>query len=132
MGLWPHQSAAVEMIQRFLTAQRGRKGPSALVRMPTGTGKSGVIAVAAQHLVTSGDVLLLTPWDALVRQLQADVGSRFWNKIGEPIPMGKDLVRIYPSTAREELASHRGKVIWLATIATLQTLHQTRTMEELV
>jgi superfamily II DNA or RNA helicase len=129
MGLWPHQSAAVEMIQRFLTAQRGRKGPSALVRMPTGTGKSGVIAVAAQHLVTSGDVLLLTPWDALVRQLQADVGSRFWNKIGEPIPMGKDLVRIYPSTAREELASHRGKVIWLATIATLQTLHQTRTME---
>ena len=128
-GLWPHQSAAVEMVRQFLTAQRGRKGPSALVRMPTGTGKSGVIAVAAQHLVTSGDVLLLTPWDALVRQLQADVVSRFWERIGAPIPSGKDVVRLYPSTARKELGNRRGNTVWLATIATLQTLHHTKAEE---
>jgi hypothetical protein len=124
--LWPHQTAAVEMVRQFLAAQRGRKGPSALVRMPTGTGKSGVIAVAAQHLVQRGDVLLLTPWDALVRQLQADVATRFWERIGAPIPLGKDLARIYPSTVQEELADRNEGTIWLATIATLQTIHQTR------
>ena len=128
-GLWPHQSSAVEMIRRFLDAQRGRKGPSALVRMPTGTGKSGVIAVAAQHLVTTGDVLLLTPWDALVRQLQADVASRFWERLGVPIPSVKKLVRIYPSTAREELANHGRHTIWLATIATIQSIQRTKEEE---
>jgi superfamily II DNA or RNA helicase len=72
-GLWPHQVGAVEMVERFLGERAGAQGPSALVRMPTGTGKSGVIAVVAQELVSAGDVLLLTPWDVLVRQLAADV-----------------------------------------------------------
>ena len=57
-GLWQHQIGAVEMVERFLSAQEGAKGPSALVRMPTGTGKSGVIAVSAQELVLGADVLL--------------------------------------------------------------------------
>lgn len=67
------------MVERFLRAQKGVKGPSALVRMPTGTGTSGVIALAAQELVSAKDVLLLTPWDALVEQLADDVASRFWH-----------------------------------------------------
>src|SRR3989442_3727605 len=88
-GLWPHQIAAAGMVERFLKAPHGKKGSSALVRMPTGTGKSGVIAVAAQELVTSGDVLLLTPWDVLVRQLATDVESEFWRQIKAPAPAGK-------------------------------------------
>jgi superfamily II DNA or RNA helicase len=75
--------------------------------MPTGTGKSGVIAVAAQELVPSADVLLLTPWDVLVRQLAEDVKSDFWQQIGTSVPSGKDVVRIYPSTVAEQLSSRR-------------------------
>ena len=70
------------MIQGFLAARRARSGTSALVRMPTGTGESGVIAVAAHLLVETGDVLLFTPWDVLVRQLADDIRSRFWGRIG--------------------------------------------------
>lgn len=124
-GLWPHQIGAVEMVERFLHAQKGMKGPSALVRMPTGTGKSGVIAVAAQELVSAKDVLLVTPWDALVEQLADDVASRFWARIGAPVPSGTEVVRIYPSTAETELSSRGRRTIWMATIATLQRLHAT-------
>lgn len=124
-GLWQHQIGAVEMVERFLTDQRRAKGPSALIRMPTGTGKSGVIAVVAQELVSEKDVLLLTPWDALVKQLADDVASRFWARIGAPEPSGKEVVRIYPSTAETELLHHCAGTIWMATIATLQRLHAT-------
>jgi len=113
------------MVERFLSSQKGAKGPSALVRMPTGTGKSGVIAVSAQELVLGADVLLLTPWDALVEQLADDVASRFWSRIGAPVPSGKEVARIYPSTAETKLSGHAKGTIWMATIATLQRLHAT-------
>jgi Type III restriction enzyme, res subunit len=122
-GLSPHQIGAAEMVERFLAARKGAEGPSALVRMPTGTGKSGVIAVSAQELVSTDDALLLTPWDALVEQLADDVASRFWSRIGARVPSDKEVVRIYPSTAETELAGHAKGTIWMATIATLQRLH---------
>jgi len=113
------------MVESFLSAQKGAKGPSALVRMPTGTGKSGVIAVSAQELVSAEDVLLLTPWDALVEQLADDVASRFWSRIGAPVPSDKEVMRIYPSTAETKLSGHAKATVWMATIATLQRLHAT-------
>jgi superfamily II DNA or RNA helicase len=73
LNLWPHQREAIEMLVGFLAPRSGAPGQSALVRMPTGTGKSVVIAFAAQYLVTSADVLVLTPWDVLVEQLEADM-----------------------------------------------------------
>jgi len=91
--------------------------------MPTGTGKSGVIAVAAQRLVAEGDVLLLSPWDALVDQLTRDVQKRFWLQIGAKIPTVKYVTRLFPSTAATTLAGEHSPAIWSATIATLQRLH---------
>jgi superfamily II DNA or RNA helicase len=110
------------MIRDFLAARKTRAGTSALVRMPTGTGKSGVIAVAAHNLVETGDVLLLTPWDALVTQLADDVRRRFWKRIGAQPPTGKSIHRLYPSTARQSLQEYGPGTIWTATIATLQQL----------
>ena len=111
------------MIQGFLAARKARSGTSALVRMPTGTGKSGVIAVAAHLLVGTGDVLLLTPWDALVRQLADDVRSRFWARIGAEPPAQKAIRRLYPSGTAKSLQGHSPGTIWVATIATLQQLY---------
>jgi hypothetical protein len=73
--------------------------------------------------------LLLTPWDALVTQLEADVATRFWARINASAPTGKDLVRLYPSTTRRELDRHGGPAIWFATITTLQTLHANHVAE---
>ena len=114
---------ACDMLADFLRARRGDSGASALVRMPTGTGKSGVIAVSAQHLLPRGDALLLTPWDALVKQLREDVANRFWKRIDVPAPTAKAVHRLYPSTADDSLSRAQRSTIWVATIATLQRLH---------
>jgi superfamily II DNA or RNA helicase len=123
LAVWPHQAAVLTMMQQFLRARKGNAGTSALVRMPTGTGKSGVIAVTAQRLVgPNNDVLLLTPWDALVTQLSDDVRSRFWQRIGAHAPVTKPIQRLYPSNAAGSLENGSPGTIWVATIATLQRL----------
>ena len=119
LALWPHQASAVDLVQRFLAAAGGGPGPSALVRLPTGTGKSGVIAVSAQ-LPGDDDVLLLTPWDALAIQLADDVESRFWRRIEAPPPLQR-IQRLYPSSARKVLADP-SRTVWVATTAALQQL----------
>lgn len=124
LSLWPHQRGALSVVSSFIHARRVRGGASALIRMPTGTGKSGVIAVAAQRLVNDGDVLLLTPWDALVEQLTSDVRERFWRRIGAEPPVTKLICRVYPSTVGKALAEEQSPAIWAATIATLQQLHR--------
>lgn len=85
LSLWPHQLKALESIGRFIAARGGTAGKAALVRMPTGTGKSGVIAVASNQ-IAAGDILVLTPWDALVDQLTRDIKTRFWARIGSDPP----------------------------------------------
>ena len=94
--------------------------------MPTGTGKSGVIAVAAQELVSAEDVLLLTPWDALVEQLADDVAV--------PVLVSHRCSRAVWQRGREDLPVDGGdrvvrpcnrRTVWMATIATLQRLHAT-------
>jgi superfamily II DNA or RNA helicase len=113
---------ALSVMSAFIQARAGRGGKSGLIRMPTGTGKSGAIAVAAHHFVQRGDVLVLAPWDALVAQLTRDIRERFWRRIGSAPPTSKDVQRIYPSTATEALAAHDQQAIYTATIATLQQL----------
>jgi superfamily II DNA or RNA helicase len=125
LSLWPHQRNALSTVSSFLRARRSRGGPAALIRMPTGTGKSGVIAVAAHELVRERDVLVLTPWDVLVDQLTDDIRGRFWNRIGAEVPTGKKALRVYPSTVTRALQDEGPPAIWTATIATLQQLHKT-------
>jgi superfamily II DNA or RNA helicase len=122
LPLWPHQVEALAMAAVFIEARAGRGGKSGLIRMPTGTGKSGVIAVAAHHLVERGDVLVLAPWDALVEQLTRDIRERFWRRVGSEPPRAA-VQRIYPSTATRVFAEQDGAAIYTATIATLQQMH---------
>jgi superfamily II DNA or RNA helicase len=123
LPLWPHQVEALALTAGFIEARAGGAGKSGLIRMPTGTGKSGVIAVAAHHLVERGDVLVLAPWDALVDQLTRDIRERFWRRVGSEPPHGKAVRRIYPSTAASAFAEQDGSAIYTATIATLQQMH---------
>lgn len=122
LNLWDHQVQALQTLSEFIKARRGGPGRAALIRMPTGTGKTGVISVAAQLLV-EGDVLILTPWDVLVKQMSRDVKERFWKQIGAPVPSSKVIQRIYPSKAAESISRLGVPTIWTATITTLQMIH---------
>ena len=73
--LWPHQLAALEMLGRFL---RDRSAHGALVQMPTGTGKTLVIAGIAHE--PDDLVLVLGPSAELVQQLQLDLSGAAWRR----------------------------------------------------
>lgn len=125
--LWHHQREAVEVVRNYIRYFPNYHEPSsALVRMPTGTGKSGIIAVLARCFSDTPTVLLVSPWTALRDQLARDVGFRFWKKIDyEPTQWQKAVQEFVPSTASECLddAAHQ-PTIMACTIQTLQILYR--------
>ena len=94
-GLWLPQRKAVALAQAYLCAQSltppapGDEREAALVKMPTGTGKSGVIATLACASPRASKTLILTPRAALVRQLARDLSYRFWRHFGSVYHEGR-------------------------------------------
>jgi superfamily II DNA or RNA helicase len=62
------------MIERYLNAAAGA---AALVRMPTGTGKTGVMATVG-HFLSGHNVLVVVPWAQLRDQIQEELRADFW------------------------------------------------------
>ncbi|PJO49400.1 hypothetical protein CWE02_06435 [Brucella pituitosa] len=85
--LWEHQQAAIATVVAYLNGdkaipERPDQKEAALLKLPTGTGKSGIIAVLARCLPDVRRVLVLTPRTALTEQLIADIRYRFWSHMG--------------------------------------------------
>jgi superfamily II DNA or RNA helicase len=84
-----------------------------LARMPTGTGKTGVIAVSANFANHGGATLILTPWHALCEQMLSEIGADFWATVALSDKDLKEFVvaptRIYPSTLARVLREPRHK-----------------------
>jgi superfamily II DNA or RNA helicase len=84
--LWSNQTGALTLAAGYLCADIGLPAEggvpeAALIKMPTGTGKSGVIAVLSRCLSSVHKVLVLTPRTSLVTQMIADVRWRFWGRL---------------------------------------------------
>ena len=122
-NLWPHQSEALEMCRAYVAAYNaGKTDGGALVRMPTGTGKSGVIAVLAAECAEEASCLIVTPWKALRDQIARDVEERFWEHIGAQPPEAA-VMSFTPSTLEAAL-DRESPTILACTHATLQGLHR--------
>jgi hypothetical protein len=85
--LWEHQQAAIATVVAYLNGdkaipERPDQKEAALLKLPTGTGKSGIVAVLARCLPEVRRVLVLTPRTALTEQLMADIRYRFWSHLG--------------------------------------------------
>src|SRR6185437_5386063 len=93
--LWQHQKEAIEFALERL---RKVNPKAALVRMPTGTGKTGVIAVVSLGGPQSGWSLVLTPWRNLCNQMVQDLSSRFWESRGLTPPAKPRVERLYPKS----------------------------------
>ncbi|ESW98078.1 hypothetical protein X768_31880 [Mesorhizobium sp. LSJC265A00] len=83
-GLWAPQRRAVGLSLAYLAARRTAKDSkgAALVKMPTGTGKTGVIATLACALDDIKRTLVITPRRALVDQMLIDLHTRLWSRFG--------------------------------------------------
>ncbi|MDH5546197.1 MAG: DEAD/DEAH box helicase family protein [Gammaproteobacteria bacterium] len=115
--LWTHQKDAV----KFSVDHLNSNSDTCLVRMPTGTGKTGVIA-SLTALSCSGSSLVITPWAYLRNQLIADIKERFWDKCGIQNPTRR-VRELKPSVAEATLQSNPN-AIFVTTFATLSTLRK--------
>ena len=77
-----YQKKAVSMIEKYIRSSE--KNKSALVQMPTGTGKSGVMAFSV-NLFPKRSFLIIVPNAALPFQMKEEINEKFWEKIGGSI-----------------------------------------------
>jgi superfamily II DNA or RNA helicase len=129
LSLWPNQQDAIATCQLYLSK---KAAGDALVHMPTGTGKTGVIAVLASEHSREGVVVVLSPSSALADQLRLDIGVGFWEAIKLPaneLPAwAPELVKsLLPSLAADltdmlKATNPRRRVL----VGTLQALQQIR------
>jgi len=85
--LWEHQQAAIATVVAYLCGEKAipenpEHKEAALLKLPAGTGKSGIIAVVSRCLPSVRRILVLTPRAALTEQLMADICYRFWRYLG--------------------------------------------------
>lgn len=99
-GFWLPQRREVAFAHGYLSAIRasGPTNGAALIKMPTGTGKTAVIAALACGSPLASKTLILTPRAALVRQMKFDLSYRFWKK--------QDAI-YYNCTLHEDVASNK-------------------------
>lgn len=87
-GLWAPQRKAVGLSLAYLSTQRIISRPadgareSCLIKMPTGSGKTGVITTLACCAPKIRRTVVLTPRTALVEQMAKDLSWRFWRRFG--------------------------------------------------
>jgi superfamily II DNA or RNA helicase len=77
-ALRPYQRAAVDAMIRYIGAFDRRHPRAGLVHMPTGSGKTAVIASLARCFERSGPVLVIAPRIGLREQLARDIQTRFF------------------------------------------------------
>lgn len=90
LSLWQNQKEAIALGAAYVrVSQQTGEPEGALVKMPTGSGKSGVIAVLTRCLPKVRRALVLTPREGLVQQMHADIRRRFWANMGCAEPGNK-------------------------------------------
>lgn len=82
LNLWDHQKDALKDIIDYIDVFDGR---SFLVKMPTGTGKTGVFSALSRIAFPDLNFLIITPSTALKFQILKEVQENFWIKIAKPI-----------------------------------------------
>lgn len=79
LQLWQHQKDALKDIIDYI---EGFESKAFLVKMPTGTGKTGVFSALCRVAAPDKNFIIITPSTALKFQILAEIKERFWTKIG--------------------------------------------------
>lgn len=125
LSLWPHQKEALAKMRQYISKfRKGEAVGSALIHMPTGSGKTGVIAALARCIPETKCVLVLTPRIALRQQLVRDISARFFARLELAPPLSqipKEVVEIIGSFQDLEY-KNIDETVFVATIQKLQTM----------
>ena len=122
LSLWKNQQYAVSRCLAYLK----QPDRSALVQMPTGTGKTGIIAVLSALQSSKGAVLVVSPSRPLADQLFSDISGKFWEKIEANNWNPKKTVSVLPSEAKQLVEELKQESVGVVLISTFQALSQIR------
>lgn len=129
LTLYPFQREAVKKMRGYLTAylQKDTRG-SGLVYMPTGTGKTAVIAALAQCIPEIKSTLILVPRTVLRNQIIRELKGPIFVKLNLHLPPGKKLKSVYRLDEKRQaidwLEELPEKVVIVSTIQKLQTMQK--------
>ncbi len=73
------QNEALDVIEKYWLDKKEKK--YALIKMPTGTGKTGIIASIPYILNDCNNILILVPNNQLPKQIFEEITKNFWTKI---------------------------------------------------
>ncbi len=122
LELWAHQKDAIRDISSYLENYNQK---SFLVKMPTGTGKTGVFACLSRVAYPDLNYIIITPSTALKFQIETELKIDFWKKINKPVESlpKQEITTLLPTDVEDIVEEIRGKqFIIVTTIQALQAI----------
>jgi superfamily II DNA or RNA helicase len=122
--LWANQRAALKKAEAYLDSQSNQQ---AIIRMPTGTGKTAVIASLAQLANDYPHVLIVVPWEHLADQLCREISHNFWIKCGLAGTLNiRSVAQFTPKSLGGKLDSNIGAQVLICTNQSLERVYSTK------
>lgn len=78
LNIWTHQKDALRDILFYLNNPEDK---AFLVKMPTGTGKTGVFSCLTRIAIPEANYIIITPSTALKHQIIREISNDFWKKV---------------------------------------------------
>ncbi|MBD3636817.1 MAG: DEAD/DEAH box helicase family protein [Crocinitomicaceae bacterium] len=125
--LFGYQVEACNKIYSYYKAyNQGTTDSVFLVKMPTGTGKTGVMTVCAFSRKNIKSTLVIVPSKALRKQVIKNFKGKFWQVIDvNPNTLTRKIIDVYPSKIKSALAQlgTEDKVVFVTTIHSIYEIY---------
>jgi superfamily II DNA or RNA helicase len=119
--LWSNQRDALSIAAQYLDSPSPNQ---AIIRMPTGTGNTAIIATLAQLTDDYLHVLIVVPWEHLAAQLSREVSNHFWEKCGlARVLRIRPVAQFTPASLAAKLDAHNGSQVLICTNQSLERLY---------
>lgn len=129
INLWTHQKEAIGKAETYLSSSSKK---SFLIKLPTGSGKTGIIATITRIVKKDANILIVVPSIALKNQIEIEIKDRFWKKIS--IDQSKLIdkeIKAFTNTELPTLIKNRGRnsFIWICVTNSLYECYKSNGSE---
>ncbi|MEI5915358.1 DEAD/DEAH box helicase family protein [Bacillus albus] len=114
-ALRPFQLQGLNYINNYINSDSNKQ---ALIKMPMGTGKTAIIAIAAAYHPKIQSCLVVTASAAVRDQLLEDIRTRIWENLKLTFRPIKPVFKVLPSTI-DQIVSNNYPVIYVCTVQSL-------------
>ncbi|MGU3394196.1 DEAD/DEAH box helicase [Priestia sp. D51] len=117
--LYDYQKESLLIVEKYL---RSTTKKHALIKMPTGTGKTILIAYISNYFEKYKNILLVSPSKAVTEQLERELKTSIPNNF-KLVKKFKDVEKLYPSNV-EDLLKTKASTIFICTAKSLNDIRE--------